>query len=65
MKTPDPIQVADVPPGCQPIPGYILELEGQGKWFTQDGRITEVWSERGVWPTPAAAAKARRQFLKE
>lgn len=47
----------DPPPGCQEIPGFILQVKDG--WVTQDGQFTTVFSERGVWPTQAEAEAAR------
>lgn len=56
------IDIKPVPVGHEPAPGYILEvLNGRG-WFTQDGFISNRWSERGVWPTPEAAEDALENF---
>jgi hypothetical protein len=52
-----------VPAGCLPAPGYILEVADKGPWFRQDGLITDVWAERGVWPTAEAAQTALTRFL--
>lgn len=46
----------DPPPGCQEIPGVILVVEVGKAWLRADGTVTEVWTERGVWPTEADAA---------
>ena len=61
----DPIPVAPVPPGCQPAPGYILQLDGDNLWLTQDGGITDQWEQRGVWATPEAAQAALDLFTKD
>lgn len=60
MKT---FEILPVPPGCMEAPGYILTLRTGPGWITLDGRMTDKWQERGVWPTPEAADKARQKFL--
>jgi hypothetical protein len=62
MKPPD-YTIRDVPAGCQEIPGYILDVFDGSAWITQDGRVTDNWHERGVWPTPEAAEEMMQQFL--
>ncbi len=52
-----------VPTGCEPAPGWILEVAEHGPWFRQDGTITDVWAERGVWPNVEAAKNAMSQFI--
>ena len=51
--------IRDVPAGCQEIPGFILDVFDGSVcgWITQDGRLTHRWHERGIWPTPEAAAE--------
>lgn len=48
----------DPPPGCQEIPGFIVELGREGPWLTQDGFLTSDWKRRGVWETAEAAETA-------
>jgi hypothetical protein len=55
--------IRDVPAGCQEIPGYILDVFDGSAWITQDGRITDKWHERGIWPTPEAAAEMMQRCL--
>lgn len=55
--------IRDVPAGCQEIPGYILEVFDGSAWITQDGQVTDKWQERGVWPTPKAAAEMMQRCL--
>jgi hypothetical protein len=52
-----------VPPGCEPAPGWFLEAAEGGPWFKQDGTITAVWAERGVWPSISEAGIALHHFL--
>lgn len=51
-----------IPPGTEPAPGYFMEAAEGGPWFRQDGSLTLVWSERGLWPTKEAAAEALERF---
>ena len=51
-----------VPAGCEPAPGYILEVAENGPWLRQDGSVTDQWNERGVWATSAEAAAALERF---
>lgn len=62
MNTETPVRET-VPAGCLPAPGYILEVAENGPWFRQDGLITDVWSERGVWPSISEAGIALHHFL--
>jgi hypothetical protein len=55
--------IRDVPEGCQEIPGYILDVLDGSAWITQDGQVTDKWQERGVWPTPEAAAEMMQRCL--
>lgn len=55
--------IRDVPAGCQEIPGYILDVFDGSAWITQDGQVTDKWQERGVWPTPEAAAEMMKRCL--
>lgn len=55
--------IRGVPEGCQRIPGYILDVFDGSAWITQEGRVTDKWHERGVWPTQEAAAEAMQRFL--
>lgn len=55
--------ISEVPLGCVEAPGYILDLFDGSAWMTQDGRVTDRWNERGVWPTAESAAEAMRRFL--
>lgn len=32
-------------------------------WITQDGQVTDKRHERGVWPTPEAAAEMMQRCL--
>lgn len=54
---------AGIPPGCAPAPGYILTVFDGAAWLKQDGTVTRVWAERGVWPTEHEAAVALDQFF--
>jgi hypothetical protein len=40
------------------ISGYIVEC-GKGLWLSQDGIVTDKWSERGVWATQADARRMK------
>lgn len=43
------------PKGCQEIPGFIAEVgESRKLWLRKDGTPTDVWGERGIWPTKQA-----------
>jgi hypothetical protein len=55
--------ILGVPPECVEAPGYILDLFDGSAWMTQDGRVTDKWNERGVWPTAESASEAMRRFL--
>ena len=55
--------IRGVPEGCMEIPGYILDVFDGSAWITQDGRVTDKWAERGVWPTPEAAAEMMERCL--
>lgn len=55
--------IRDVPKGCQEIPGYILAVFDGSAWITQDGQVTDKWQERGIWPTPEAAAEMMQRCL--
>ena len=55
--------IRDVPAGCQEIPGYILDVFDGSAWITQDGQVTDKWQERGIWPTPEAAAEMLERYL--
>ena len=55
--------IRGVPAGCQEIPGYILDVFDGSAWITQDGRVTDKWHERGVWPTPEAAKEMMHRCL--
>ena len=55
--------IRGVPPGCQEIPGYILDVFDGSAWITQDGKVTDKWHERGIWPTPEAAAEMMQRCL--
>ncbi len=55
--------IRGVPEGCQEIPGYILDVFDGSAWITQDGKVTDKWHERGIWPTPEAAAEAMQRCL--
>ena len=55
--------IRDVPAGCQEIPGYILDVFDGSAWITQDGQVTDKWHERGIWPTPDAAAEMMQRCL--
>jgi len=57
------LEIRGVPPGCLPTPGYILDILNGSCWITQAGTVTDKWHERGIWPTPEAAAAARRRYL--
>lgn len=52
----------EIPAGCQEIPGYILDVFDGSARITQDGRVTDKWQERGIWPTPEAAAEMMQQL---
>lgn len=58
--------VEDVPPGCMEIPGYIIPVHSMDTpaWLKQDGAVTRVWAERGVWPTAAAARESIGEFCR-
>jgi hypothetical protein len=51
------------PPGCQEIPGFIVETRERDQWLTQSGGITDDWRMRGVWPTQSEAEAARDAFF--
>lgn len=53
----------EVPAGCQEIPGFILMTSDEREWFTQDGRLTQKWSELGVWPTREEANEFLNQLF--
>ena len=53
------------PTGCMEIPGYILVVFPGKLWLTQAGEVTEVWSERGIWPTEADAKIALEKFQRD
>lgn len=55
--------IRGVPPGCVQAYGYILDVFDGSAWMTQDGRVTDKWQERGVWPTAEAAQEAMHRFL--
>ncbi len=55
--------IRGVPEGCQEIPGYILDVLNGSAWITQDGQVTDKWKERGIWPTPEAAAEMMERCL--
>lgn len=57
-RKPPTIPVKPPPPGAVEAPGYIAEVFEGAAWLTADGQATDQWSERGVWPTPEAAAAA-------
>lgn len=63
VAVPTGLATLGVPPGCVEAPGYILDLFDGSAWMTQDGRVTDRWNERGVWPTAECAAEAMRRFL--
>lgn len=46
-----------------PTHGYVLECPGG--WLTYEGRVTDRWQERGVWPTLAKAQVALDKFVRE
>ena len=52
----------DVPKNCMEIPGVILVIEPEKAWLTQDGQVTEVWEERGIWPNEEEALKVVAMF---
>lgn len=54
---------AGIPPGCASAPGYILTVFDGAAWLKQDGTVTRVWAERGVWPSEHEAAVALDQFF--
>lgn len=54
-----------VPPGCVEIPGFILDVFDGSAWMTADGKVTDVFAERGIWPTQEEAAEAMKRFLAE
>lgn len=58
------MKIQDVPEGCQEIPGFILPISNLEKpaWLTQDGKVTYVWNERGVWHTEKEAKEAINDF---
>ena len=60
------MEIQDVPPGCQEIPGYVVPVYSMDTpaWLTLDGDVTRVWQERGVWPTSAAARDAIDKFCR-
>jgi len=58
----NPDEPKQVPEGCVECPGYILDMFDGSVWITQDGRVTDKWEERGVWPTFEAAEQARNLF---
>lgn len=60
MSTPK--QPKEPPPGCQEIPGFILDVFDGSAWMRADGTVTDKWAERGVWPTLEDAAAAREKF---
>lgn len=45
------------------IPGYILALKDGKRWLRQDGTITDVFAERGVWVTEGDASAALDGFF--
>ena len=53
----------EVPAGGQKIPGYILDVCDGSAWITPDGQVTDQWQERGIWPTPEAAADMMQRCL--
>ena len=55
--------VADVPKGCQEIPGFILDVFDGSAWITQDGQVTDNFIDRGVWPTKEAAEEMMERCL--
>lgn len=56
-------QPRDVPEGCVEIPGFLIVVADGEAWLTRDGRVTAVWSERGVWPTVEEASEAAGRSL--
>jgi hypothetical protein len=54
-----------MPSGAIEAPGYILDVFDGSAWMTEDGRVTDKWSERGVWPTAEAAQEAMNRFLRD
>lgn len=63
MSAQNPNAIKPVPEGCMEIPGYILDVFNGSAWITQDGHVTDKWEERGVWPTPEAAAEMMQRCL--
>lgn len=59
MKPPLP-----VPPGCVEIPGICLETR-DGRWITQDGKVTSNRAKRGVWRTAAEAKEAVKRCFRD
>ena len=53
----------DHPPGCQEVPGFVVETRVRDQWLTLSGGITDDWRLRGVWPTQEAAEAARDAFF--
>jgi len=45
------------------IPGHILALKDGKRWLRQDGSVTDVFGERGVWATEDAASAALDSFF--
>lgn len=45
------------------IPGHILALKDGKRWLRQDGSVTDVFAERGVWPTEDDASAALDSFF--
>lgn len=52
-----------IPAGCQPAPGYFLEVAEGGPWFRQDGTVTTEFAERGLWASISEAGIALNHFL--
>ena len=59
-----PKDILEPPDGCQAIPGFILTVGNKGEsWLTQGGEKTDVWKERGIWPTVEEAKATLNLFV--
>lgn len=43
--------------------GFYVEVAPGGPWLAQNGTVTQLWSERGIWRTEAEAEEAIERSL--
>lgn len=59
------MEILEPPEGCLEIKGFILVIVPGECWLTQEGKVTSVFSERGVWETVEASNEVKDGFFEK